>query len=84
MQVIASDRFRNQVNKIDNTNKENLDQKTLGWNGSIESTREIFGAISRGELSGGDIAKKVITRKIKIKNPKVLIKFGELGALLRE
>lgn len=72
------------VNSIENTSKKNIDQKMLGWDGFMQTTKELFSAIGRGELSSGEITKKVVTRKIKVKNPKMLTKFSELGAILRE
>lgn len=82
--LITVDKGKLSVNSIENTSKKNLDQKVLGWDGFMQTTKELFSAIGRGELSSGDIAKKVVTRKIKVKNPKMLVKFSELGALLRE
>jgi len=72
------------VNSIENTSKKNLDQKFSGWDGFMQTTKELFSAIGRGELPSNEIVKKVVTRKIKVKNTKILVKFAELGALLRE
>jgi len=72
------------VKSIENSSKKNLSQNILGWDGFMQTTTELFKAIGRGELSSGDIAKKVMTRKIKVKNPNILIKFSQLGALLRD
>ena len=80
--LITIDKGFISVNSIDNSSKDNLDKTILGWDGFIQTTIELFNAIGKGKLSGGDFAKKVATRKIKIKNPKILKKFSELGALL--
>ncbi len=82
--LIIVDKGKLSVNSIENTSKKKLDQKVLGWDGLMRTTKELFSAIGRGELSSGDIVKKVVTRKIKVKNPKMLVKFSEFGALLRE
>ena len=82
--LITVDKGRLSVNSIENTSKKNLDQKVLGWDGLMQTTKELFSAIGRGELSSGEIAKKVVTRKIKVKNTKMLVQFSELGALLKE
>jgi len=82
--LITIDNGTLSVESIENTSKKNLDQKVLGWDGLMQTTKELFSSIGRGELSAGDIAKKVVTRKIKVKNPKILTKFSELGSILKE
>ncbi|NVM34166.1 MAG: hypothetical protein HWN81_01135 [Candidatus Lokiarchaeota archaeon] len=82
--LITVDNGKLSVESIENTSKKNLDQKVLGWNGLMQTTKELFSSIGRGELSTSDIAKKVVTRKIKVKNTKILTKFSELGSILRE
>ncbi|MFX1487737.1 MAG: hypothetical protein ACFFBI_01215 [Promethearchaeota archaeon] len=72
------------VDSVDNSSKKNLAQETLNWDGYMQTTIEIFRAISNGELTQGEITKKVMSRKIKLKNPKMLIKLGELSTLLRD
>ena len=72
------------VDSVDNSSKKNLAQESLNWDGYMQTTVEIFRAIGNGELTRGEITKKVVSRKIKVKNPKMLITFGELSALLRE
>jgi putative sterol carrier protein len=72
------------VRSIDNSNKDNIEQETLDWDALMETTVEIFSDIGSGKLSGGDITKKVVTRKIKVKNPKILAKLTEMGNILRE
>ncbi len=82
--LITIDNGTLSVESIENTSKKNLDQKVLGWDGLMYTTKELFSSIGKGELSTGDIAKKVVTRKIKVKNTKILTKFSELGSILRE
>jgi len=72
------------VEGIENKPKDNLDKKTLNWDASMKTKIQMFKDIGDGKLSSKDITKKVITGKIKVKNPKFLVKFSELGAILRE
>ena len=69
---------------IDNQDKKNIDQKELGWDGFMQTTIALFDKIGKGNLSQSDIAKKVVTRKIKMKNVKIVAKLSEMGALLKE
>jgi len=69
---------------IDNQDKKNIDQKELGWDGFMQTTIALFDEIGKGNLSQSDIAKKVVTRKIKMKNVKIVAKLSEMGALLKE
>lgn len=82
--LISVDKGKLIVDSVDNSSKKNLAQETLNWDGYMQTTIEIFRAISNGELTQGEITKKVMSRKIKLKNPKMLIKLGELSTLLRE
>ena len=68
---------------IDNQDKKNIDQKELGWDGFMQTTIALFDEIGKGNLSQSDIAKKVVTRKIKMKNVKIVAKLSEMGALLK-
>ena len=72
------------VESIKNKPKQNLDKETLGWDGFLQTKIEIFKDIGDGKLKGGDIVKKVVTGKIKVKGPKFLTQFAELGSLLKE
>ncbi len=72
------------VKGLDNQDKKNLDQNELGWDGFMQTTLAIFDEIGKGNLTQNDIVKKVIARKIKIKNPKLVAKLSEMGAFLRE
>jgi hypothetical protein len=69
---------------IDNQDKKNIDQKELGWDGFMQTTIALFDEIGKGNLSQSDIAKKLVTRKIKMKNVKIVAKLSEMGALLKE
>lgn len=82
--LISVNKGKLTVDIVDNSSKKNLAQETLNWDGYMQTTIEIFRAISNGELTQGEITKKVMSRKIKVKNPKMLIKLGELSTLLRD
>jgi len=70
------------VKGLDNQDKKNLDQKVLGWDGFMQTTLALFDEIGKGNLSQSDIVKKVVARKIKMKNVKFVAKLSEMGALL--
>jgi hypothetical protein len=70
------------VKGLDNQDKKKLDQKELGWDGFMQTTIALFDEIGKGNLSQSDIVKKVVARKIKLKNVKFVAKLSEMGALL--
>jgi len=70
------------VKGLDNQDKKKLAQKELGWDGFMQTTIALFDEIGKGNLSQSDIVKKVVARKIKIKNVKFVAKLSEMGALL--
>ena len=70
------------VNGFNNQDKKKLDQKELGWDGYMQTTLALFDEIGKGNLSQNDIVKKVVARKIKMKNVKFVAKLSEMGALL--
>ena len=72
------------VEGIDNQDKKNLDQKDLGWDGFMQTTVALFDEIGKGNLSQSDIVKKVIARKIKMKNPKIVAKLSEMMAFMKD
>ena len=71
------------VNELDNQDKKNLDQKEIGWDGYMQTTLALFDEIGKRNLSQSDIVKKVVARKIKMKNVKFVAKLSEMGALLK-
>ena len=70
------------IKGLDNQDKKNLDQKEIGWDGYMQTTLALFDEIGKGNLSQSDIVKKVVARKIKMKNVKFVAKLFEMGALL--
>lgn len=71
------------VKGIANNPKSNLNKKKVGWDCMMKTTTRIFKDIGEGRLAGKEIVKKVVSRKIKVKNTKLLLKFAELGAILK-
>ena len=71
------------VEGIENNDKKGLTEEKLGWNGMMKTTKALFEEIGDGKLSQSDIIKKVVARKIKMKNPKFLIKLTEMAAFLK-
>jgi glutamate synthase domain-containing protein 1 len=72
------------VEGIENQDKKSLDQDTLGWDGFMQTSLALFDEIGKGNLSQNDIVKKVVARKIKIKNPKIVAKLAEMLACMNE
>ena len=70
------------VEGIENQDKKNLEQDVLGWDGFMQTSIELFDEIGKGNLSQSDIVKKVVGRKIKMKNPKFVAKLSEMMALM--
>ncbi|MBY8980248.1 MAG: hypothetical protein KGD72_07645 [Candidatus Lokiarchaeota archaeon] len=70
------------IKGLDNQDKKKLDQKEIGWDGYMQTTLALFDEIGKGNLSQSDIVKKVVARKIKMKNVKFVAKLSEMGALL--
>ncbi|MFX1357000.1 MAG: hypothetical protein ACFFA8_06910 [Promethearchaeota archaeon] len=82
--LLSIDKGKISVESIRNKPKLNLDKETLGWDGFLQTKIEIFKDIGDGKLKGGDIVKKVVTGKIKVRGPKFLTQFAELGSILKE
>jgi len=82
--LLSIDKGKISIESIRNKPKQNLDKETLGWDGFLQTKIEIFKDIGDGKLKGGDIVKKVVTGKIKVKGPKYLTQFAELGSILKE
>ncbi|MFX1379305.1 MAG: hypothetical protein ACFFA4_09435 [Promethearchaeota archaeon] len=55
------------VESIPNKPKENLKKRKVGWNGFLEMDTQTFLAIAMNRLSLFGVAKKWLTRKIKIR-----------------
>jgi len=72
------------VEGIENENKNNLDEDILGWDGYIQTTLALFDEIGKGNLTQGDIAKKMVARKIKIKNVKMVAKLAEMMSFMND
>lgn len=68
------------VEGIENKDKKDLTEEKLGWDAMMKTTKALFDEIGEGKLSQSDIIKKVVARKIKMKNPKFLIKLSEMTA----
>ena len=68
------------VEGIENKDKKDLTEEILGWDAMMKTTKALFDEIGEGKLSQSDIIKKVVARKIKMKNPKFLIKLSEMTA----
>ena len=81
--LITVDKGTVLVEGIKNKDKKDLTEEILGWDAMMKTTIALFEEIGEGKLSQGDIIKKVVARKIKMKNPKFLIKLTEMQELLK-
>jgi len=54
----------------------------LNWDGKIETSSQIFLQIAMGELSIWGIAKKVLTRKIKLRGIRNLLQLLKIFKML--
>lgn len=79
--LITVDKGVLSVKGIENQEKEKLEQDALGWDGFMQTSLKLFDEIGKGNLSQSDIVKKVVGRKIKMKNPKIVAKLSEMMAL---
>lgn len=80
--LVTFDEGKIEVEGISNTDKKALKKKVLGWDSKLATTTPIFLQVAMGELSMGAMAKKVVSRKIKVKGLKKLLKLQEVFALL--
>lgn len=71
-----------EVESVKNIPKENIKKKQLGWDGKLDTTVPIFLEIAMGKLSLWGIIKKVITRKIKIRGIRTLLKLLDMFNIL--
>ncbi len=81
--LISVDKGTVLIEGIENTDKKDLTEETLGWDGMMKTTKALFEEIGDGKLSQSDIIKKVVARKIKMKNPKALVKLTEMATFLK-
>ncbi|MFX0017486.1 MAG: hypothetical protein ACFFAK_17515 [Promethearchaeota archaeon] len=82
--LISVEKGNISVQGIKNNPKNNIEKESLNWDALMQTTLEIFAQMNEGKLSRGDITKKMITGKIKLKNPTFLAKLSDLDALLKE
>jgi len=71
--MVTIDKATITVEGIPNTPREGLKKKVLGWNGKIETKLQIFMDIVIGKLKIGGMAKKVLSRKIKVRGIRKLL-----------
>lgn len=69
---------------IKNDPASNIEKESLNWDALMQTSLEIFAEMNEGKLSKGDITKKMITGKIKLKNPTFLVKLSDLDRLLKQ
>ena len=72
------------VESIKNTPEENIKKKNAGWNAKLETTTPIFLDIAMGRLSIIGIVVKVLTRKVKLRGIRKLLKLLNMFEMLSE
>ena len=81
--LILVDKGTVSVDGMENTPKENISKEIVAWDGFMQTTRQTFKEIGDGTLSGKDIRKKFLTRKIKGKGLEYLRYLSQMSALRR-
>ena len=71
--IIIVDRGLVRVESIPNKPKENLKKREVGWNAFLEMDSQTFLAIAMNRLSLFGVAKKWLTRKIKMRGIRKLL-----------
>ena len=77
--LVIVDKGTIKVEKIVNKPEENISKDVLGWDGLVQTTGELFGDLDSGKAKAG---KLILKRKLKLKNPKVLVKLSKIQALI--
>jgi len=71
--IIIVDKGLVRVESIPNKPKENLKKSKVGWNGFLEMDTQTFLAIAMNRLSLFGVAKKWLTRKVKMRGIRKLL-----------
>lgn len=71
------------VESVSNKDKKSLKKKVLKWNGMLATSTTLLLEIAMGKLSIMGMAKKIITRKLKVKGIKNLLIMQKMFALVR-
>lgn len=69
------------VEKILKKTEKNISKETLGWDGSITTSRVLFNDISSGKKKPVSL---VLKRKLKVQNPKVIAKLSIIQSLIKK
>lgn len=73
-----------EIDSIKNIPKENIAKKNAGWGGKLETSTPLFLEIAMGKLSLVGIIFKVITRKIKMRGVRKLLKVLKMFGMLEQ
>ncbi len=72
------------VDGIPNDDKKALKKKALGWNGKLATTSSMFFEMATRKFTQGEMLKKILSRKIKIKGVPSLIALQKMTNFLEE
>ena len=80
--VISFDEGKIEIDGIKNTDKKALKKKVLGWDAKLATKTEIFLNLAMGNIGLVKLGRYVITRKMKIKGVKNLLKLMDMFDIL--
>lgn len=81
--IIRFHEGRIDIESITNSNEKMLSKKVLLWDGMLQTTTPIFLKIAMGKIGLFGMGAKMISRKIKAKGIRKLLKLKKMFALLR-
>ena len=80
--LIVIDKGTIYVESIKNDPKENIKKKNAGWDGFLETKLQVFlDILTGGDVTVGMIAKKILTRKAKIRGIKKVLMLLKLFSI---
>ena len=80
--LIVIDKGTIYVESIKNDPKENIKKKNAGWDGFLETKLQVFlDILTGGDVTVGMVAKKILTRKAKIRGIKKVMMLLQLFSI---
>jgi len=80
--LIVIDKGTIYVESIKNDPKENIKKKNAGWDGFLETKLQVFlDILTGGDVTVGMVAKKILTRKAKIRGIKKVLMLLQLFSI---
>lgn len=77
--LLVIDKGKIYVDGIENKPKSNIKKKNAGWDGLLQADTEVFlELLGGGDVTTGQVIKKILTRKLKIRGVKKVLTLMEL------